>query len=124
MILIWATISVAIKIAAIGGRRKTTASAEAFFWLGRSYYELRDFDNAVVHAEKAVALDDKNSSISSVAGARLWRQSRPRQEFFSCEKSEEGARGGVRLNPSNIEARFDLEDFCHERSVDCRRQQG
>ncbi len=91
---------------------QNSLSAEAFFWLGRSYYELRDFDNAVVHAEKAVALDAQKFSVSPMARSRLWRQSRPRQKFFSREKGQEGTEEAVRLNPSNIEARIDLEDFC------------
>jgi Flp pilus assembly protein TadD len=37
------------------------SDAEAYYWLGRSYYELRDFDNAVTNAEKSVALDANNS---------------------------------------------------------------
>src|ERR1700689_2048318 len=40
---------------------QNTVSGEAYYWLGRSYYELRDFDNAVIHAEKSVALDARNS---------------------------------------------------------------
>ena len=40
---------------------QNSSSAEAYYWLARSYYELRDFDNAISQAEKAVALDVKNS---------------------------------------------------------------
>src|ERR1700733_6505940 len=35
-------------------------NAEAYFWLARAYYEMRDFDNAITQAEKAVALEVKN----------------------------------------------------------------
>src|ERR1700678_2420734 len=36
-------------------------SAEAYYWLGRTYYEIRDYDNAIAAAEKSIALDPKNS---------------------------------------------------------------
>ena len=36
-------------------------SAERHYWLGRSYYEIRDYDNAITTAEKSVAIDAKNS---------------------------------------------------------------
>ena len=59
MILIWAIIRMRSKRCSRPSRKDTVRNAEAFFWLGRSYYELRDFDNAVVHAEKAVAWTTK-----------------------------------------------------------------
>ena len=36
-------------------------NAEVQYWIGRSYYELRDYDNAITAAEKSVELDAKNS---------------------------------------------------------------
>src|SRR5579859_5173277 len=36
-------------------------SAEARYWLGRAYYENRDYDNAAAQEEKAASLDPKNS---------------------------------------------------------------
>ena len=40
---------------------QVSASAEGQYWLGRNYYELRDYDNAIAAAEKAVELDPKSS---------------------------------------------------------------
>ena len=33
--------------------QQNPTSAEAFFWLGRSYYELHDYNNAVAQLEKS-----------------------------------------------------------------------
>ena len=67
-------------------------SAEAYYWLGRSYYEIHDYDNAITAAEKSVAIDDKNSVVPSVARHDLWRESRPRPQLFIREKGKERIR--------------------------------
>ena len=88
------------------------ATAEAFFWLGRSYYELRDYDNAVVHTEKAVALDGGNSVYHQWLGRAYGGKADRERSFFLAKKVKKELVEAVRLNPSNIEARLDLEDFC------------
>src|SRR5208283_2593135 len=47
---------------------QNSTSAEAYYWLARSYYELRDYDNAVLQGEKAVSLDGKNSLYHQLLG--------------------------------------------------------
>ena len=37
------------------------SSGELFYWLGRAYYEVRDWDSAIAQGEKSVSLDAKNS---------------------------------------------------------------
>lgn len=91
---------------------QSSANAEAFFWLGRSYFELRDFDNAVVHAEKAVSLDSKNSLYHQWLGRAYGGKADQDKSFFLARKVKKELLEAVRLNPSNIEARMDLEDFC------------
>ena len=91
---------------------QSTANAEAFFWLGRSYYELRDYDNAVVHAEKAVSLDNRNSLYHQWLGRAYGGKADRERSFFLAKKVKKELQEAVRLNPSNIEARLDLEDFC------------
>lgn len=88
------------------------AAAEAFFWLGRSYYELRDYDNAVVHTEKAVALDPGNSVYHQWLGRAYGGKADRERSFFLAKKVKKELVEAVRLNPSNIEARLDLEDYC------------
>lgn len=88
------------------------SNAEVFFWLGRSYYELRDYDNAVIHAEKAVSLDSGNSLYHQWLGRAYGSKADRDRSFFLAKKVKRELVEAVRLNPSNIEARIDLEDFC------------
>ena len=87
-------------------------SAEAFYWLGRSYYEMRDFDNAIAQAEKSVALQPKNSQyqlwLARAYGAKADRD----RSFFMARKMKKQLLLAVQLDPANIAARRDLEEFC------------
>jgi tetratricopeptide (TPR) repeat protein len=91
---------------------QNAVSAEAHYWLGRSYYELRDFDNAVVHAEKSVALDARNSLYHQWLARAYGGKADRDKSFFLAKKVKKELEDAVRLNPSNIPARSDLEDFC------------
>src|SRR6201996_1631569 len=44
-----------------GAATQNPQNAEVQYWLGRCYYELKDYDNAITAGEKSVALDPKNS---------------------------------------------------------------
>ena len=91
---------------------QNTASAETYYWLARSYYEIRDFDNSASQAEKAVALDAKNSLYHQWLGRAYGGKAERERSFFLAKKVKRELEEAVRLNPSNIEARSDLEDFC------------
>jgi tetratricopeptide (TPR) repeat protein len=91
---------------------QNASSPEVYYWLGRSYYELRDFDNSVTHAEKAVFLDAKNSLYHQWLGRAYGGKADRDRSFFLAKKVKKELLEAVRLNPSNIEARMDLEDFC------------
>ena len=89
-----------------------SASAEAYYWLGRSYYEIRDYDNAITQGEKSVALDAKNSLYHQWLARSYGGKADRDRSFFLAKKVKKELEEAVRLNPSNIEARLDLEDFC------------
>jgi tetratricopeptide (TPR) repeat protein len=91
---------------------QNAASAEAYFWLERSYYEIKDFDNAVSQGEKAVALDSKNALYHQWLARSYGGKADRERSFFLAKKVKKELEEAVRLNPSNIEAREDLEDFC------------
>jgi tetratricopeptide (TPR) repeat protein len=85
--------------------------AEAYYWLGRSYYEIRDYDNAITAAEKSVALDAKNSAYHDWLG-RIYGGKADRDRSFSyARKVKKEFEEAVQLNPSNIAARRDLEEY-------------
>ena len=91
---------------------QNSTGAEAYYWLGRSYYEVADYDSAVTQAEKSVALDPKNSLYHQWLG-RIYGGKADRDRSFSlAKKVKKEFEDAVSLNPSNLEARRDLEEYC------------
>jgi tetratricopeptide (TPR) repeat protein len=88
-----------------------STNAEAYYWLGRSYYEIHDYDNAITAAEKSVALDAKNSAYHDWLG-RIYGGKADRDRSFSyARKVKKEFEEAVQLNPANIAARRDLEEY-------------
>jgi tetratricopeptide (TPR) repeat protein len=87
------------------------SSAEAYYWMGRCYYEVRDYDNAITAGEKSVALDPKNSIFHQWLG-RIYGGKAGRDRSFSyARKVKKEFEAAVQLNPGNISARRDLEEY-------------
>lgn len=89
-------------------------NAEIQYWLGRSYYELRDYDNAEPAAEKSVALAPQNSLYHQWLGRIYGGKADQDHSFFTARKVKKEFETAVQLNPSNISARRDLEEYCLE----------
>ncbi|MGA6957571.1 MAG: tetratricopeptide repeat protein, partial [Candidatus Acidiferrales bacterium] len=87
-------------------------SAEAYYWLGRSYYEIRDYDNAITAAEKSVEIDAKNSVYHQWLGRIYGGKADRDRSFTYARKVKKEFETAVQLNPSNIAARRDLEEYC------------
>lgn len=87
-------------------------SAESFYWLGRCYYEVRDVDKAIAHAEKAVALRPDNSVYHQWLGRAYAAKADRDSSFFTARKVKKQFERAVALDPMNISARRDLEEFC------------
>jgi tetratricopeptide (TPR) repeat protein len=87
------------------------SSGEAYYWLGRTYYEIRDYDNAIVAGEKSIALDPKNSVYHQWLG-RIYGGKADRDRSFSyARKVKKEFEAAVELNPDNLAARRDLEEY-------------
>jgi len=86
-------------------------SAETFYWLGRNYYELRDYDNAIANAEKSVQLDPKNSLYHMWLGRAFGGKADRERSFSIAKKVKKEFQEAVQLNPSNLQARRDLEEY-------------
>jgi tetratricopeptide (TPR) repeat protein len=86
-------------------------SAEIYYWLGRNYYELRDFDNAITHAEKSVQLDPKNSLYHDWLGRAYGGKADRERSFSLAKKVKREFQEAVRLDPSNIAARRNLQEY-------------
>lgn len=91
---------------------QNSPSAEVYYWLGRSYYEVSDYDSAVAQAEKSVSLDPKNSLYHQWLGRAYGGKADRDRSFSLAKKVKKEFQQAVNLNPSNIEARRDLEEYC------------
>jgi len=92
--------------------QQNPTSAEAVFWLGRSYYELQDYDNAVAQLEKSTQLDAKNSEYHHWLGIAYGGKADRERSFSLAKKVKKEFQNAVQLNPSNIQARRDLMEYC------------
>jgi len=90
---------------------QSPSNAEAYYWLGRSYYELRDYDNAISAGEKSIALDPKNSLYHEWLGRIYGGKADKDHSFSFARKVKEQFEEAVKLNPSNVAARRDLQEF-------------
>lgn len=85
--------------------------AEAHFWMARAYYELKDFNNAAIEAERSTQINPKNS-LYHLWLARSYGEQADREHSFSlARKVKKEFEEAVKLDPSNIPARRDLEEF-------------
>jgi tetratricopeptide (TPR) repeat protein len=91
---------------------QSPSSAEVYFWLGRSYYELHDYDNAIAQAEKSVQFDPRNSEYHHWLGIAYGEKADRDRSFTIAKKVKKEFQEAVRLDPSNIKARRDLEQYC------------
>lgn len=89
-----------------------SANAEDYYWLGRSYYEMHDDDDAVKNAEKSVSMDPKSSLYHQWLGRAYGAKADRDHSFFQARKVKKEFEQAVQLDPSNLEARRDLEQFC------------
>src|SRR5580704_11990006 len=80
-------------------------TADGHYWLGRAFYENRDFDNAAAQEEKAVSIDPKNSPYHQWLGRAYGGQADRERSFSIARKVKKEFEDAVRLDPSNIEAR-------------------
>lgn len=91
---------------------RDASSAEAYYWLGRSYYELSDYDNAISQLGRAVALEGRNSVYHQWLGRAYGGKADRDRSFFLARKVKKEFQQAVSLNPSNLAARRDLAEFC------------
>jgi tetratricopeptide (TPR) repeat protein len=87
-------------------------NAEAFYWLGRCYYETRDFDQAIAYAGRAVALQPQNSVYEQWLGRDYAAKADCDKSYFAARKIKKRFEKAVELDPRNVSARRDLAEFC------------
>jgi len=86
-------------------------NASLHYWALRSYYELRDYDHAVTHGEKAVQFDPQNAEYSRWLGRAYGGKAEASHSFFIARKVKQAFEAAVHLAPASIAARRDLMEF-------------
>jgi tetratricopeptide (TPR) repeat protein len=86
-------------------------SAVLHYWLGRSYYELRDYNRAESSLDRATKLAPDRSEYHDWLGkasGRKAQQVNPFSAMSLARKTHRSFETAVRLSPTNIEAQRDL----------------
>ena len=93
---------------------KNPRDGEVLFLLAKSHFELRQFDAAVVNAERAVAVAPENSRYHEWLG-RSFGEKASKSSWFSAlslaRKAQQEFETAVRLNPKNYSAFQALIEF-------------
>ncbi len=85
--------------------------ADVHYWMGRAYYELHDYDSAIRHGKRYTQLDKRNSLYHQWLGRAYGGKAGRERSLFVALKVQREFEKAVRLNPSNISARRDLQEF-------------
>ncbi|HKW87191.1 MAG TPA: tetratricopeptide repeat protein [Candidatus Acidoferrales bacterium] len=93
---------------------ENAGGAEAHFWLGRCYYETRDFNGSVSELEKAAQADPNSSLYHQWLGRAYGEKADRDKSFLAARKVKKEFEAAVKLDPANISARRDLEDYLLE----------
>lgn len=88
--------------------------ARIFYWLSRSAYELRDFDNAIQYGESAVRFDDRNSDSWLWLGKAYGRKADQDNSLGLARKAKGAFEKAVERDASKIPARRALIEYLTE----------
>lgn len=89
-------------------------SATLHYWLGRSYYELHDYNRAESSLERAAVLAPERSEFHDWLGKASGRKAEHANPFSAmglARKAFHAFQTAVRLAPANIEAQRDLISY-------------
>ncbi len=84
------------------------------FWLGKTYFRLRKWDESLRELEKAVRLEPGNSNFHLWLGRALGRKAQHMPAltaFTTARRVGREFEAAVRFAPDNMEARMDLMEF-------------
>ncbi len=90
---------------------KDPRDASLEYWLGRSFFELRDFARAIASLERAVTIEPANSEYHHWLGRACGRkaeESNPFSALALARRTHHEFETAVRLDPSNLAAQRDF----------------
>lgn len=93
---------------------QNSGGADAHYWLGRCYYETKNFDSAVAEFAASSQADPKSSLYHQWLGRAYGEKADRDKSFLSARKVKKEFEQSIKLDPSNISARRDLEDYLLE----------
>lgn len=85
--------------------------AVVHYWLGRCYYEMKDYQKASGEMGQAVKLDGQNSDYHFWLGRIYGRLADQHRSLWLGIKTRQEFEAAVRLNPKSVKARRALLDF-------------
>ncbi|HKF50922.1 MAG TPA: tetratricopeptide repeat protein [Candidatus Acidoferrales bacterium] len=88
-----------------------SGNAANHFWLGRCYYEIRDYANAVSELEKATQLDPNSSPYHDWLGRGYGELAARQKSFLLARRVKKEFQAAVQSDGSNLDARRDLEEY-------------
>jgi tetratricopeptide (TPR) repeat protein len=93
---------------------KSANSASLHYWSARTNYEMRNYDEAVKHAELAVKFAPEDAEYNRWLGRAYGAKAEESHSFFLARKVKQAFEAAVKLAPGNIAARRDLMQYCVE----------
>jgi Tfp pilus assembly protein PilF len=91
--------------------QRSPDSASAELLLARCYYELKDWDQAALHAESAEKMESQNAEVHLWLGQIYGRKAEEEHSLTLAVKTRKEFEKAVSLDPSNVDARCDLMTF-------------
>lgn len=93
---------------------RAPSDARLLHWLSRSYYELRDFDNAIKYGDSAVSLDGGNSGYWYWLGRAYGGKADRERSLGWARKTKSAFEKAVELDGANVRARRALIEYLTE----------
>jgi tetratricopeptide (TPR) repeat protein len=93
---------------------KSANNASLHYWVARTHYEMRNYDDAIKHAELAVKLAPEEAEYDRWLGRAYGAKAEESHSFFLARKVKQAFEAAVKLAPGNIAARRDLMQYCVE----------
>jgi tetratricopeptide (TPR) repeat protein len=88
------------------------ATAEVYFWMGRTLFEIHDFNSAIGQFQKAISLNSNVSTYHDWLGRAFGGKADKEKSFFVARNAKGQFEMAIKLEPSNVAARRDLADYC------------
>lgn len=88
------------------------ASADTYYWMGRTFFEIQDYNSAIAQFQKAISLNGNVSAYHQWLGRAYGDKADKERSFFVARRAKGQFEKAVKLDPSNVAARRDLADYC------------